>query len=1382
MHDQLDDSALEMLSPYNTYLYQSSIIRKSSLSKLFSMDEKYILPKNSMLHMMSNLSAGDNLIDGIHVEEYPLLQERSSIKYLKHMRDIRILGSDYRKLFPSRVYKANLITSLNDFNKANRKRLIPVKKFGKLIDNSASVLIANYNPLFRVMTNSTNELHHWYRFTTLFSAMLGEVNRHVRNHFLVFHVPDDVSYSYQELTVINNSGKVSKSRLASADYFYFLFLSLGLYLEDNSNPLSVFRRLNNNTLRYTNLLFVRGSKSISVNLATLIELCDGRNSTKKFLDSICDLSKVSSTSILEPTLLGSQETKLGLKEPGRTIVLDEGEDIKIPMNQVVSNLFEEGHEIEDIEGSYLPKSQQAKKPKDRPTDTESLNKDIEVFIDEQKVTPKQKERAKKLSEGYANIKLADGSTMKEVMDRKVNTSIEPKVYAKLKDVIPDERMLEATTEEFDKQYMEKQFQKDVVGGLLSFQKNGLFITAFEEEDESNEFTRVRHTKVSFEDINGKKHTVRFKYPLPDDEGYLLVDGIKLSMTKQMVNVPICKISPTRVSLISNYNKTLVEKVSSTANSLTSYIGKNVDKLDIKVVSIEQDFVGVTAPYEYKAFGKIYASLTTKDAKLVFDYHHRYDLLKVEEKKLVKLEEKYGLLVGKLLRKTNHLMFMDQNNRVTVINMENKAIADFPNRIIHYFSSDFKLPYEWCNLKILDKNIPVIFVLAYRFGLSEILRYLRVKYRFIPNGGKREITTSELIFKFKDGTLIIDRYPLVSSLIIAGFKHYSSIKQYNFDNFDDKDTYYQLLTDKGMSTNYLKGIDNHFTFFIDHITRDVLLEMDEPTNTKDLLIRAVEMLVYNEDKEPASLDNFRVRSFEKIPATIYNEISRQYANYSNSEYKDGTFSINTESVYQRIIQDQTVALKEEINPIHAIKEKTKVTYTGFGGRTAESFVERDRKFPKDGKGILSEATVDSGSVAMNAYLSPNAGINNVRGTFSQPDELDATNSLSTVAQLMPFGTNDDAKRLNFSSIIMSHHVPSEDASPDRVRTGYELTIAQKTSSKFVLRANDSGKIVDINEKDHLVKVDYKDGSSEVFEYGDVIGDSAGSHYSHTIALADGIKKGKSLKEGDIIGYHTGFFTFDEAIGEPVWNHGVSANIAIMNKDVVLEDSCAITSELADKLKFDSVYERLVKVSTDMVVKDSVKIGDKVSYNSLLLKLGYDSTASLPDDVDELFEDLQFVEYRAKNEGEVVDIQVFYASDEMSDSIKDYIKSATKTSRRLERYSKDSKSADKYKPVNKVEVNARVHGIDMNEMDVVIIFFIKTKIPAVAADKVCISTQLKSVIGKVITDPITTESGVKVDCIFGALAVFNRVVLSAFKAGILNRVLEESEDEVVSEYFS
>ena len=375
-----------------------------------------------------------------------------------------------------------------------------------------------------------------------------------------------------------------------------------------------------------------------------------------------------------------------------------------------------------------------------------------------------------------------------------------------------------------------------------------------------------------------------------------------------------------------------------------------------------------------------------------------------------------------------------------------------------------------------------------------------------------------------------------------------------------------------------------------------------------------------------------------------------------------------------------------------------------------------------------------------------------------------------------------KRANFSSIQLSHHVSSKNATPDRVRTSYELTVAQQTSSQFAIRSKQDGKVIDINEKDSLIKLQYKDGTIDVLKYGEMVGSAAGSYYSHNLKLVPGIKMGSTVKPEQVLGYHTGFFSYDPILKAPVYNHGVSANIAVVNYDVVLEDSCAISSSLAEKLEFQSVYDRNIRITTDMVLTESVNIGDEISYNSLLLKLGYESTANLPDDMDELLDDLQSVEYRAKHDGVIVDIQVYYTSDEMTKSLKQYITRLTKDARSKAKYTKGTLVEQENIPVSKVKINTRIHGIVLNEMDILVVFYIKTDIGMTSGDKLCISTQLKSVVGKVLKNPPVTTSGTTIDVVFGALSIFDRLVLSALKTGIINKVLKESEDELLEDYFS
>lgn len=646
---------------------------------------------------------------------------------------------------------------------------------------------------------------------------------------------------------------------------------------------------------------------------------------------------------------------------------------------------------------------------------------IKIITDKLILTEKQKVRIETLADKYKAIEIhtAEGKkTIDDVLSTSVNIGIKSESLPIQNKEGISEDMLSSSTKVFDTHYREKLLQRDILNNVVSFRDNGLFLTNYTERNEYNEFTRVKHVKAVFTDIRNKQHTINFKLPMPDEEGYYLVNGVRLSMSKQLVNIPICKISPTRVSLISNFNKTLVDKVGSVRNSLDTVLAKKAESLGISLVPKLNTYVGLSLPYEYKLLGRAYSKIVTKDYTFFFEYHDRYkffDYRDVDkndfssvESTLSELENRYGVLVGKFNENRKILIFMDGAYRCTAIDILTLNLQKIPNYISDCFGT-FEVPPEWCDLKILDKNIPIAFILSYRYGLSSVLKNLKIDYRFVEKGTREKVRmkNTDIVIEFNDGYLVIDRYPLLHSYIISGLCNFPTLSNYKLIDLDGKDAYYGLIAEKGMSINYLKGIDAYFSFFIDPITKEVLQEMGEPTNTRDLLIRAVEMLIYDNDKAPSSISNFRVRSSEKIPAMIYNEISRQYANYINSEFRDVSFSINTEAIFQRLIQDETMNLREDLNPIHAVKETSRVTHAGFGGRSSQAFVSRDRKYAKDAVGILSETTTDSGSVGMVASFSGDPKIKNLRGMFdTSQEDLNTSNILSDVALLMPGATHDD----------------------------------------------------------------------------------------------------------------------------------------------------------------------------------------------------------------------------------------------------------------------------------------------------------------------------------------------------------------------------------------
>jgi hypothetical protein len=852
-------------------------------------------------------------------------------------------------------------------------------------------------------------------------------------------------------------------------------------------------------------------------------------------------------------------------------------------------------------------------------------KTIEFYPD---LSPPQRQRFKKLSQAYKTIQVDDqGTTIEQLLTTPVSTEIKDDNLSEeeFQDLVPDPTILKSSVSNFDKNYLDKQFKKDVYATLISFNTSGLFVQDIKTVEKKTPLSHLVEYSVKMEDINGKGSTLHFSLPVVDSDGNCVLNGVKQRMKKQMIALPIYQISPTRVSLASNYNKTLVERNTYKANSFNFFIDKLVSALNKKnpntvQIGYGRNSISTAVSFDYsnlaKMFNYLNFTLGTKNPKnkfgirFYFNYNNRENdfLSQFKDEKLSEFENSYGTYCGYLTYVRGQALFIDLDNNLRIIDVPSNTIrlkTDIISLIHETYLFEDKLShiYEYVDLKILDKKFPIIFILGFQYGLQAILEYLNLDYKLIPRRGyqklverlstdpskpvptdkieedsnfhtdkvkylnelkglnlspneyvitasgalvaydildvnadldivvseqafkklqnqdrivttqgkykireshidlgpdedifpfsewyknsvlingyrvanlyilqkfyeelivksadypvkvekyqKRlalidvynknitkytkeayippnidisteattinqritkdyQIKATDLIIHFKDYDLVFNRYPITTSLIIAGLSFFKT-DTFLFEDFENKDVYYNLLISKNISMNYLKGIDSFFKFFIDPITRDILEQMNEPTNIRDLLIRATQLLSTEDYREVSSSQNHRLRSYERLPAILYNQIARQLATHVNTRSRKTGFSINPKSVYQAILEDQAFATVDELNPVKSLKEATTFTYSGMGGRTARAFVKSDRVYPVDGMGAIAETTPTNQNVAMVASTPLDPVTYNTRGFFKIPEDvsqLEPPQYLSPTNMLIPGLLQDD----------------------------------------------------------------------------------------------------------------------------------------------------------------------------------------------------------------------------------------------------------------------------------------------------------------------------------------------------------------------------------------
>lgn len=646
---------------------------------------------------------------------------------------------------------------------------------------------------------------------------------------------------------------------------------------------------------------------------------------------------------------------------------------------------------------------------------------------------------------------------------------------------------------------------------------------------------------------------------------------------------------------------------------------------------------------------------------------------------------------------------------------------------------------------------------------------------------------DIHIKFADRVLHFNRYPLKYSLILSGLAAYD-LSGYAMSEFESKDVYYDLFINNGLAANYLKGIDSFYDLFIDNMTYTVLKQMHEPTNVRDLLIRCSELLSSVDHKEASSAANHRIRGYEQFNAILYNEMSREFASYQARRGKANTFSINANAVYLRIIQNESTMPAEAANPMEDIKIYSNITYGGIGGRTGESFVTVDRRYSVDDVGVLSEATADSGKVGMNAMLSFDPTIKNTMGVIEtkDPKELKPSNIISASAAVMPYAVNDDCNRLNFISIQYSHVMNTECVDRNRIRTGYERVIAHRVSDNFAATAEQDGKVTKIDNVAKLMEVTYKDGTKTVFKIGD--------HYelAESIVIQNNIKpnfkEGDTFKKDDVLTYNEGYFNRDYFTGQVDMSTGVMANLCLLETDTTLEDATEISESLSKKLAINPVNERVVTMSAKSQIFTMAKIGDHVKVTDPLCifdeePLTQDPGLTEDEDALAILGDISKSAPTAKFSGEIVHIAVYCGCEvsEMSPSVANVVKAAYVETTAQAKLAKDTARANEFVKPTIVPKGSRFKGIEFDEDTVMIIFYIKERIVHGVGDKLVLCNQLKSTVAAVFPKPVTTESGIPIDVLYSQKGVNSRKVLSPFLTGILSRLVEKVEKDVVDEYF-
>lgn len=369
-----------------------------------------------------------------------------------------------------------------------------------------------------------------------------------------------------------------------------------------------------------------------------------------------------------------------------------------------------------------------------------------------------------------------------------------------------------------------------------------------------------------------------------------------------------------------------------------------------------------------------------------------------------------------------------------------------------------------------------------------------------------------------------------------------------------------------------------------------------------------------------------------------------------------------------------------------------------------------------------------------------------------------------------------RRTGFVSVQQGHTLAAKDYKQPQLRTGYEYVIGQRTSDMFCYAAKQDGEI--ISKTDSGVIVKYKDGTTKGVSIGRQYGRAEGSTYPHDI-VSD-MEVGQKFKKGKVIAYNTGFFEQD--ILDPtqvLLKTSLLANTVMYESPQTHEDSSAISRELSGRLTAKTTKVKSYTVNFGNNILNAVKPGAPVSPRDVLMIIE-DEITSNTGAFDEAslatLAKLSNMAPKASYLGTVDHIEVFYHGDkaDMSATLKQLADRSDRV--------KGDQARSTGKPVITGAVNEdyRVAGVPLALDKAEIRFYITVENQQGVGDKNVFANQLKTVVGEVMDYDMHTESGEKIEAVFGFRSAAARIVSSPVIMGTTIGLLQVVAKKMVEAY--
>ena len=955
----------------------------------------------------------------------------------------------------------------------------------------------------------------------------------------------------------------------------------------------------------------------------------------------------------------------------------------------------------------------------------------------------------------------------------------------------------------NKDYVENVMKKDILSAVTCLSDKSdiqIYVRNIKVED-SSDINNYKDTyTIDLEDSLRVRHRLVFDVPKFIDNRFLWIGGNKKYINNQQLMLPVVKVSGNTVQLVSNYNKLFVYRYGSKVSSLNEKLKKALNSpiKGIKVINGKYDKENnkYLTIIDYDDLSCNFKEISIGDIKFYFNQSEIRQLF-LDSVPKNKIDEYEKLVDSKILPvgKGNKNVFYYVNfdtNTVYQTNFNNNidtkmSLIDFmlsksPQLKDEISKQSTGKKYMYTRVKIMNKYVPTILLLAYKNGLSNILSQIKAEYYFSDT--RPRIALNESIVEFNDGYLVFSNVPFKNSLLLNGLLEIPT-KNYSFDDFSDVLTYQDIFESIYGRRNIANAFSNFFDNFIDPITLEVLQKLSLPTDLTGLVLYANELLVDNQFRTELDIRSFRFRSAELIPARLYKLIASSYEQYkaTANHRNPRKISIRKDALIKDILAQTIVEDYSELNPIVEMQKLHGATKKGPSGcNLEEAYTKVQRSFHKSMTGVYTISSSPDGNVGIQRVLTMEPPISDVRGFIDNKamdnrlDEYNDVNLFGPAEMLTTGGAQrDDAMRTAMSTKQSTHLTPVSKASPSLITNGSEKAIQYHLSKDWSFIAKDDGKVVELNDDTGLMIVEYKNGESDAISINNRIAKNGAGGFYLSKKMIPNYKKGDTFKKNDILAQDRDFFTNSEHFGNQ-FNIGTLEKIALLSSAATFEDSSYVTKQVSRDMASEIVMQKQVVLGPNTNVDYMVKIGDTVQSGDELIRFEQsfdeDSLNVLLSNVGEdMKEDIMMnnkEKVKTKYSGVIEDIKVYssVSLNDLSPSLRKVVNkhyNRIKDRRKLlEKYDKSNNPLVKCNMLFnentetvKTTNDGKFKGVALND-GVLIEFYIKIHDELGAGDKIVFFSALKTIITNVIPEGQEAYTAFRPDEKIGAVLSCNSII--------------------------